>query len=307
MSERNNEALKIADEIIKNIEENPYSLSNVRKFYHLVKILKMNDEIEWAENELYGYENIEDCPVYREVTNVRNEVTYLEESYGILRDWWEKGDTFLYSPSSENPSSEKIEIELGVSNFYHILTMADNEIYRKTSEILSKLKFDKMESDIFEETRKTVDRELSSLCPEAFKKLTETYEDLIENKSKLDLQQIALGCRLVIKDFADAIYPPKEGEVIIGSDGKPHDVGNEKYINRIATFIRDRTSSKSNKDFMKSHLEYVESFLKNVYNLASNGAHNEISKEQASRCLIYTYLILGDIINLCSLSSKEDQ
>ena len=58
---------------------------------------------------------------------------------------------------------------------------------------------------------------------------------------------------------------------------------------------------------MSSHLAYLASFLDNVNDLASTGTHTEISKEQAKRCLIYTYLMLGDIINLSGLNSNKYQ
>jgi hypothetical protein len=176
----------------------------------------------------------------------------------------------------------------------------DNGVYKGTSEILSKLKFQKMESDIFEETRNLVDKRLSYLCPDAFEKLTEIYEDAIESKSKLDTQQVALGCRAVLNDFADAVSPPSN-EKIKGDDGKVHSLTEDKSMNRIRAYIQKNAGSDTNQEFMKSHLEYLFSFLENVNKLANKGTHKGIPKEQANRCVIYTYLALGDVINLCDV------
>lgn len=261
-------------------------------------MLELKNEFLWAQRELNGYKPV-DCPPYRRVKDRRSSkdiFAFVCENYAMLIAYGHYGETRYYTNN---------KIPVHVEDWFRILNTVDNRIYQRTCRILSQLKFNKMELNIFEETRKTVDEKLSALCPEAFGKLTEIYEDLIESKSKLDLQQIALGCRIVIKDFADAVYPPKN-EKVIGSDGKTHSIGDEKYINRIVTFVREKTSSKSSKEFVNSHLEYLESFLKNVNDLANNGAHNEISKEQANKCLIYTYFALGDIINLCSSNLKDN-
>lgn len=150
----------------------------------------------------------------------------------------------------------------------------------------------------FEETRKVVDTELSKSCPKAFEKLTEAYEDLIKSESLLAFQQTAHACRVILKDFADGYYPVGDKKTFIGLDGKPHPIKDDDYINRIIACIQENTDSKSDREFIMNSLIYLGNFLKSINNLASIGAHHEISKEDANRCLIYTYLVLGDIIKL---------
>ncbi len=306
MNKRDNEAIKIAEEIITNIEAEPFTITNVRKFYRLVSILKIENEIKWIKGELYGYRNLNYFPYYRKVRDSRskNKFAFIRYSYAMLRAYAENGDIFNLNPLPNDGRYTSNKIRVGPNNFYSILNFVDNEIYRKTSRILSKLKFEKIESDIFEETRKSVNEELNALCPNAFEKLTEIYEDMIESKSKLDLQQVAHGCRVVLKDFADSVLPPTDKK-IKGFDGKEHGLKDNNYVNRIIAFVQENTDSKSNKKFMNSHLTYLASFLDNVDDLANTGTHTEISKEHAKRCLIYTYLVLGDIINLSVLNPKR--
>lgn len=308
MNKRNNEAIKIAEEIIANIEVEPFTITNVRKFYRLVSILKIENGIKWVQKELYGYKNLNDFPSYRKVRDSqnKNKFAFIQDSYAMLRVYVEKEDTLYLDPLPDDGFYTYDQIRVDPERFYYILTFVDNEIYRKTSGILSKLKFEKIESDIFEETRKSVNEELNALCPNAFEKLTEIYEDMIESKSKLDLQQVAHGCRVVLKDFADSVFP-KTDKKIKGFDGKEHGLNDNNYVNRIIAFVQENTDSKSNKKFMISHLAYLASFLDNVDDLANTGTHTEIPKEQAKRCLVYTYLVLGDIINLSVLNSKKDQ
>lgn len=160
------------------------------------------------------------------------------------------------------------------------------------------IKFGKFEFDIFEETRKVVDTELSKKYPKAFEKLTEAYEDLIKSESLLAFQQTAHACRVILKDFADAVYPVSDKKTFIDLDGKSHPIKDDDYINRIIACIQENTDSKSDKKFIKHSLMYLGDFLNSINDLASKGTHSEISKEDANRCLIYTYLALGDVIKL---------
>jgi hypothetical protein len=178
-----------------------------------------------------------------------------------------------------------------------ILKLLTTLIYTKTQQILLEIKFGKFEFDIFEETHKVVDAELSKRCPKAFEKLTEAYEDLMKSETPLDFQQTALACRLVLKDFADAIYPASDKK-IIGFDRKQHTLKDDDYINRIIACIQENTNSESEKEFMEDYLKYLESYLVSLNSIANKGIHHENSREYANRCLIYTYLALGDVIKL---------
>ena len=166
-----------------------------------------------------------------------------------------------------------------------------------TDQILLEIKFGKFEFDIFEETRKVVDSELSKRSPKAIEKLTEAYEDLMKSETPLDFQQTALACRVVLKDFADAVYPASNKK-IIGFDGKSHMLKDDDYINRILAYIQESKASDSEKEFMEDYLKYLGTFIGSINVLANVGTHHEKSREYASRCLIYTYLALGDVIKL---------
>jgi hypothetical protein len=290
----NKDAIKIAEDILQGIKDSPFTISNLRSFFLLVDMLKMKDYIEWANNELYGYSKIKDCPPYRKAQHKYYPQLFdpITDEY-ILIIMYAENRTTKYRKNNNN-------IIVNSDSWIRILNNVDNKIYQTTSKILYKLKFEKMESDIFEEARKTVDKKLNDLCPKALEKLTEIYIDTIESKSKLDLQQIAYGCRVVMTDFADVVYPATK-EKKLGYDEKEHDLGKNNYINRIIAFVQENIDSKSDKEFMKSHLIYLASFLNNVFVLANTGTHTEITQEQANRCVIYTYLALGDIINLCSV------
>jgi hypothetical protein len=302
MTLKTEEAIKVAEKIRDNLERNLFDVSNLRQYYNLVELIEMKDEVNWINNELYGYSDSEDVPNYRKVTHHNDNTKFasIRENYITLYSLGDSGKTYSYTALRGN---ERFTIRLGSNNYLYILNYVDNDIYRKTIIILNKLKFEKIEFDIFEVTRKTVNEKLYKICPNALNKLTETYKDLMESETPLDLQKISFSCRTVLNDFADAVYPPVKKEVK-GFDNKPHPLGDQNHVNRILQFTFENIESGHNKDFMKSNLEYLFNFLNNIYKLSNVGTHTEREKEHAKRCVIYTYLVIGDIINLTNLNLK---
>lgn len=299
MTLKTEEAIKIAEQIQTEIVDGKVSTQNIlRRYYSLVTLIKKDDGVEWSTNELFGYKDIEKVPNYRKVTNDQNMTAFIDDGCGIIEAWLLSDEFFIYSPKKRGYFNRiKSEVPVGSENFFYILNTIKSFIYIHTNQILLELKFGKFEFDIFEETRKVVDTELRKRCPKAFEKLSETYEDLMKIETPLDFQQTALACRVILKDFADTIYPASNKK-INGFDGKPHTLKDDDYTNRIIACLQESSSSKEDKEFMEDYLKYLESYLVSLNKMANKGLHHENSREYANRCLIYTYLVLGDIIKL---------
>jgi hypothetical protein len=68
MTQKTEEAIKIAEQIQEDIIDSKASALNIlRKYYSLVTLIDRKDEIEWALNELKGYDenDINKIPNYR--------------------------------------------------------------------------------------------------------------------------------------------------------------------------------------------------------------------------------------------------
>jgi len=309
MISRIEEAITLAEDILTDIEECGDVEKNLRKFYRLNKLISNSKECVWANNELLGYQKDNDVPSYRKRLISTQSVTFygqseeqviIKNNCSTLKNMALSGKPYNYRYVSNNDFTNilgKNTIPVYPNVYRDILAVINNRIYSKTTDVLFELKFEKIESDIFNEARNLINRELVEMCPKAFQKLAETYDNLINSNSTLKLQQIAFACRTVLNDFADAVYPPKE-EKIVGYDGKPHPVKDSHHVNRIIQYIYENAESDSTKDFMKSNLEYLSNFLRNIYEQTNIGTHKEREKEHANRCVIYTYLVLGDVIRL---------
>lgn len=296
MTSKDDEIIKIAESILAGLNSDPFKIQNLRQYYRLVDLLEMGNEVKWISCELYGYPGKEDVPSYRKVYDRHSDTcASIRDNYATLFIYADEGKTLFYSVRNKHNILENIYVN--EYNFFNVINAVDNEIFRKTSQLLKKLKFEKIEEDILEETIKSVNERLNKICQKALEKLTETYMDLINSESSLDLQQIAYSCRLVMQDFADAVFEPSKNKRL-DLDNIPHAVDKQNYINRIMAYVEDNLSSDTDKDLIKSQLRYLGEFLENVYKLTNKGTHSEINREHANRCVIYTYLILGDIIRL---------
>ena len=146
-----------------------------------------------------------------------------------------------------------------------------------------------MPENIFEEIRQEVDEKFMQLCPDAIKKLVVIYPQL-DNNEDVIYSQIASTCRQVIKDVADALYPVQLDDK--GKNKNP-ELSDNKYLKR----IYDGIQSTSGKKLFESMDKYVYEFLRSLNNYASKGDHSEFKKSDAKRCVIYTYILLGDILH----------
>lgn len=104
------------------------------------------------------------------------------------------------------------------------------------------------------------------------------------------------GCRRLLQDVADALFPAQEDRV---SNGKTIKLGADNYINRLIAFIEDSSKSRRYNEIVGSTLGYIGGRLDSVFKAAQKGSHSEISnRDEAERYVIYTYMTVGDILTL---------
>ena len=56
----------------------------------------------------------------------------------------------------------------------------------------------------------------------------------------------------------------------------------------------------SEKSMFKSMFEYTDNFLHSLQKYSSKGDHSDFQKSDAIRCVMYTYILLGDILHYYS-------
>ena len=139
--------------------------------------------------------------------------------------------------------------------------------------------------------------------PLSAQKFASVYENLTSENSK-DWSNAVHSCRRILQDTADVIYPAREDKTINLDNGKTKIIklGVDNYINRIITYVDEQSDSKRFEEIVGSQMKYLGERLDAIFKAAQKGSHNIItSRQKADRYVIYTYLIVGDLLSLVEL------
>ena len=159
----------------------------------------------------------------------------------------------------------------------------------------NRLAYGNIVDDIFTRSRLMVNKNLSELCPEAINKFVSVYNNMDSDNSE-DWANAVHSCRRILQDVADKLYPPKKEDIV--SNGKTIKVGKDQYINRLIQFISSKEGSKTFANIVGADLESIGNRLDAIYEATCKGSHTDLTKEEASRYIIHTYLLISDILLL---------
>lgn len=104
--------------------------------------------------------------------------------------------------------------------------------------------------------------------------------------------QACMSCRRLLEYIADSIFPPSDENV------NGHDVGKNKYRNRLLAFADESRKSDTNIDVICVSTDMLNEQIEKIINLQNKGVHDEVFRHESRRCIIRTILLLDDIISL---------
>jgi hypothetical protein len=128
------------------------------------------------------------------------------------------------------------------------------------------------------------------LVPDALPKLSAAFENATSANPE-DWASAAATCRRLLKAAADALRPP-------GPPVDDHAMDEDHYINRLVAWLRDQEFSETSRKFIEADLQYLDNRLRAAAKAGHKGAHDEVTRVEASRYITGTYLVLGDILRL---------
>lgn len=209
------------------------------------------------------------------------------------------------SLSSANPNqlvmappgnaSERNGIVSSIQKSQKTLQKITGCLYNYILHIYNKLSYGNIVEDTFTHARMEANDKLSSLCPQSIAKFVAVYDNM-DSDNPEDWANAVHSCRRILVDLADALYPPREDPVQIA--GKTIKVGPEQYINRLVQFVISRSESDTYAKVVGSDLSSIGNRLDAINDAVCKGTHAEISKGEASRYIIHTYLLISDIVSL---------
>ena len=155
---------------------------------------------------------------------------------------------------------------------------------------------------IFDETKKFVDVKLEEICPDALEKLKFCYNDLLLDSHPHRNARIAYDCREILKDFTDAIF--KE-EYLRNEVSKP---SRNQTKNKLRYTLRAITiESETTRKMLETQIEYLSNYFDNLDSFIQKNMHPdrfEVTEEDAKRCVIYTYLVIADVLKVLEKSDN---
>ncbi len=204
-----------------------------------------------------------------------------ENILGRAATWYEQDtQTTVIQTTTRQLATSRVAIHRYVSNVHHAL------------------KFSRIADDVFSRTSSRVAKLLAAKIPTATEHLASVYENL-RSENPEDWANAVHSCRRLLKDLADAMFPAREPiQRVINGETKTIQLGAEQYLNRLVTFVEERSASERFQDLVGSNLRFVVDRLESIHSAMNKGTHARVSKEEADRYVIYTYMLVGDILSL---------
>ena len=195
--------------------------------------------------------------------------------------------------------SERRQLRSTIMNTSAHLASRRTFIYGYASRKYYELNFGGVANDAFGRIRLSVDSLIGKVVPESVRKFTAIYDNLKSDNPE-DWANAVHGCRRVLQDLADAVFPAQVEPRYVQVDGEAKSIilGNDQYINRLIAYIEDSSNSERFSELVGSELKYIGDRLDALLRASQKGSHAAVSKEEADRYVVYTYLTVGDILSL---------
>jgi molecular chaperone GrpE (heat shock protein) len=271
--DRTSEALSLAEEILKNIELGEIPVANV--CLKAVRLARLLDDSKHMEELIQTYSSIGELESKIGTSKVRLGEDQTPTSFSLNE---EKPETIIHE-SERQLQGEKLYVYGYVLDTYY------------------ELRFSSVPEELFERTRKRVDKKLAEMVPSAIKKFVSVYDNL-KSANPEDWSNAVHSCRRIVQAVADVLYPPDpNGMEEVERGRKKIKVGSDHYVNRLMIYVENHSSSEKFQGIVGSHLKFLGDRLDAIHSAAQKGSHTEIKTlEEAERYIIYTYLLLGDIL-----------
>lgn len=193
-----------------------------------------------------------------------------------------------YHPHSN--SLERTQIVESIRQNQMILSKIKGRLQQFVLNTYYVLNFSDIVNEIFSAVQKQVEIKLKTFAPDTLAELTTAY-NAVNSNNKANWSNIASGCRRILIQIADKVSPPTGKKIKLDNGKEESDT--KLYRRRLKKWL---DSSKTEDAITQDTSEYLFELLDSVDRLNAKGDKNVIDKSTAEKILIYTYLILSDII-----------
>lgn len=301
---RSQHVLELARELLDDIELSRVSAeAMVLKGARLARWVGDEEVRAWLNFEMRGYSS---DPVAIQYMGLTGRWTEREKNKGY---WGPLAEMEAHIAASTAklaamriPDSSSEYANIAITNTANAMTNTANFIARMTGirsravgllhtfvcDVYYAKAFDSLAESIFERYKEDVDSLVAQDCGDVLEKIPAVMDRLADGDTEA-ISQALTSCRRILEAFADAIFPPSDGSVVLGGNTVKLDAS--KHQNRINAFVHEKTSSQSRRQRLRQNLA-------NLFDRVSSGVHDDVTSEEARALFLNTYLFMGEILHL---------
>lgn len=196
--------------------------------------------------------------------------------------------------------TEQQIIQSSITQNKDILSRIINWFYNYVLSSNYKLKYSKIVDKIFD-GRQTIIVDKLWADPKYNEIIKSIQNNLLSDNSN-ERANATHNCRRLLKQFADNIAPVDNNQLEIKiwtwKKEKTLKLWDEQYINRLKNYIKTKSKSEKFQEIVGSTLDFIWNRLDAIYNASNKWTHADVSKNEAERYVIFTYLLIADILEL---------
>lgn len=324
-------ALEATEQVLDGIEDQTLSTSSaLLKCLKIARLLNDIESLTWLQYEYGGYPKDEKGFLKKEAWNIGNNygrgyknkegkdvmftglASELEANIISSKSTINSYTTNGASVSGNNAYIAMNALTSSVTNstnsLRNIISTSENQLailkgkyYEYALEKNIELSFGNVAQSIFETYRQKVESGFGELSHQTILKL-QAIEDKIDSNNPEAYSQALTTCRRLFENTSvelfNKYFPDFEGKLYKTRSGKEIDVSGDHFRNKISAVIETLQEKSTKKTLVGSSIMYVIDWIENLSNLQNKGVHADITKDDAVKCIIHTYICLGDILNL---------
>lgn len=172
------------------------------------------------------------------------------------------------------------------------------------------LQFGNTAKKIFDEYQESVSLFFADLSTPILQKLS-AIENLMEDGNPEQYSQVLTSCRRlwesIAKQLFDELLPSYKDKIYKTKSGIEIDISGDHYNNKLSAIIEILTGKSAKNTIVGSEIIYLIDWMQQINKLQCSGVHSEITRSQAMRCIIHTYIALGDLLSLKEDNNKNDR
>ena len=303
--EKIEKTLQACDRVVNGIEDETLSTTSaLLQCSKIVRLLNDEEAMIWLQYEYGGYPRNDEGKVPKDAWNL---------AYKSGRGYMDEGKRYIFTELASELEEKLTAQQNAIGNFttngasvsgdLALLAMSNltasvqnstaslvREVSTSQKRLASlrakyyeyalkkqiELSFSNVVTDVFQQYREKVDNAFSSLSKETILKL-KAIEGKLESKNPELYSQVLTTCRRLFEST---------------------DVHGNNYKNKLSAVIEMLEDKSTSKTLIGSNICYLLDWIDNLVNLQCKGVHSEITKETAEKCILQTYMCLGDILNM---------